>query len=196
MNNKIEISTKEKILDVALETIQKCGFSEMTLQNIAEQVGIKKPSILYHFPSKNAIGVAVVKRYHEYFKNAMKQAMADNTKTPWEVLDLYFTPFRQYSKQADRVCLCGVLASEYESLPEEIKNIVNEFFQWHHEWIETLLEHGQKEKVFSFLHSKKDLAAMFFSALQGGLLSARVSNNPGEIENIINAIQNTLKSDH
>lgn len=49
------MSTKEKIFDVALDLFSKKGYDSVSLNEIAEGVGIKKSSIYSHYPSKEAI---------------------------------------------------------------------------------------------------------------------------------------------
>ena len=49
------MSTKEKIFDVALDLFSRKGYDSVSLNEIAEGVGIKKSSIYSHYPSKEAI---------------------------------------------------------------------------------------------------------------------------------------------
>ena len=39
----------------------------MSFQDIASEVGIKKPSIIHHFPTKAELGVAIIRRYRDTF---------------------------------------------------------------------------------------------------------------------------------
>jgi AcrR family transcriptional regulator len=50
-----ERSTKEKIFDVAIDLFAQKGFAAVTMQEIAEAVGIKKASLYYHYTSKDQI---------------------------------------------------------------------------------------------------------------------------------------------
>ena len=54
--------TATKILDIGQELIQTRGYTAMSFQDIAVQVGIKKPSVIHHFPSKSDLGVAIIQR--------------------------------------------------------------------------------------------------------------------------------------
>lgn len=57
-------STKERILVAASELFGASGFQGVTLDAIAKRVGIRAPSLLYHFKSKAEIYEAVVERFY------------------------------------------------------------------------------------------------------------------------------------
>ncbi|HEX6354799.1 helix-turn-helix domain-containing protein [Actinophytocola sp.] len=52
--------TRDTIRAVALELFSTKGFEQTSLREIAERVGLTKASLYYHYPSKQALLIAVV----------------------------------------------------------------------------------------------------------------------------------------
>jgi len=82
-------NTRERILDVALDLFIEQGFDGTSLREIAEQLGVTKAALYYHFTSKDDILMALHLRLHEFGRDALVR-MGDGpvTLTLWgELLD-------------------------------------------------------------------------------------------------------------
>jgi len=65
--DQVEASTtKERILDVALDLFVEHGFDGTSLRQIAEQLGMTKAALYYHFESKEDILMALHMRLHDF----------------------------------------------------------------------------------------------------------------------------------
>ena len=67
-------STRERILDAALELFVAQGYDGTSLRQIAEQLGVTKAALYYHFESKEDILRALHMRLHEFGQNALDSA--------------------------------------------------------------------------------------------------------------------------
>lgn len=74
-------SKYDSLLDAAELIVCRDGSSKLTLDAVAAEAGVSKGGLLYHFPNKEALIIAMVRRMLEAFEEAHKQAMmADPTE--------------------------------------------------------------------------------------------------------------------
>ncbi len=66
-----ESSTRERILDIALELFTEQGYERTSLRQIAERLGFSKAAIYYHFASKEDILIELHLRLHEFGRGAL-----------------------------------------------------------------------------------------------------------------------------
>jgi AcrR family transcriptional regulator len=82
-----EKSTRERILDVALDLFTEKGFDKTSLREIAEQLGFSKAALYYHFSSKDDILMSLHMRLHELGKVAVgRLGSAPVGMDAWRVL--------------------------------------------------------------------------------------------------------------
>jgi len=74
-------STRERILDVALDLFIEQGFDGTSLRQIAERLGVTKAALYYHFESKDDILLALHMRLHDFGKSALLQMTGDEPVT-------------------------------------------------------------------------------------------------------------------
>ena len=110
--------------------MQTGGYNAFSFNHIAERVGIKKPSVIHHYPTKEALGKAVVQRYRETFDAALQSIACDSDKTAFQAFEFYCTPYTDFGTSNDKVCLCGALAGEFMALPDDVKKEVKQATQF------------------------------------------------------------------
>lgn len=59
--DSVEQATPQRILDAAAEVFARDGLARATLADIARKAGIRRPSLLYHFESKEVLYAEVVR---------------------------------------------------------------------------------------------------------------------------------------
>jgi AcrR family transcriptional regulator len=74
-------STRERILDVALDLFVDQGYDATSLRQIAERLGVTKAALYYHFEAKEDILTALHMRLHEFGKSALTTMTGDQPIT-------------------------------------------------------------------------------------------------------------------
>lgn len=69
-------ATAERLLDAAEQAFAQHGLRGARLEDIASAAGIRRPSLLYHYPSKDLLYAAVVRRTFARLGAALTQVIA------------------------------------------------------------------------------------------------------------------------
>ncbi|HEV7174280.1 MAG TPA: TetR/AcrR family transcriptional regulator [Solirubrobacteraceae bacterium] len=163
--------TAERILDIAERLVQTRGFTNFSYADIAAELGITKASLHYHFPGKAELGQAVIARYGERFADALVEI--DRTVPDARAkLEAYAGLYADVLR-GNRMCMCGVLAGEYETLPDPMRAAVIRFFDDNQTWLVHVLDDGLQDRTLAFSGSKEDVAQTILVTLEGAMLVAR-----------------------
>jgi len=84
------LSTKEKILSVSKEHFASNGYEGTTLSMIAEDVGIRKPSLYSHYSSKADIFKDVLQQEFEAYLSSVKEILSNKNQSAVERMSALF----------------------------------------------------------------------------------------------------------
>jgi TetR/AcrR family transcriptional regulator, transcriptional repressor for nem operon len=163
------------ILDVAERLAQTRGYNGFSYADIAAELGVTKASLHYHFPSKAELGRALIVRYHGLFGAAL-DSIDGQTKSPQEKLKRYVGLYDSVLSN-ERMCLCGMLAAEYATLPGPMQEGLTAFFDANERGLTAVLEDGLRAGTFAFREAAKERARVLLGALEGAMLVARSYGN-------------------
>jgi TetR/AcrR family transcriptional repressor of nem operon len=163
--------TASRILDCAESLVQMRGFNGFSYADVAGQLAVTTASLHYHFPGKAELGRALITRYAARFDAALATIDAAGPSAPAK-LEAYVQLYADVLR-AHRMCLCGMLAAEYQTLPEPMRDAVLGFFDTNESWVEGVLAAGRGDGTLAFAGDARDAAQQIVSALEGAMLVAR-----------------------
>lgn len=178
-------TTQDHILDLAQQYIQQRGYNGFSFRDLANGVGVKSSSIHYYYPSKTELVVAVTGRYRKGFSAAADQLKANNLGAP-DVLKAYAQIFKSTLEDDRRVCLCAMLASDFDSVEPAVTNEVKAFFADQYRWLASIIVSGISHGTIRNDIVPDEFAVLYFSALEGAMMLAKAYDNPADIELVAN----------
>ena len=116
---------KTAIMDAAERRMQLGGFGGFSFREIAADVGIKSSSVHYHFPTKEDLAAAVIRRWAEETSKFIDEELE---KDP-DPVRAWTNAFRGTALSEGRMCPCTVLGAASQDLPPEVAREVKRFFK-------------------------------------------------------------------
>lgn len=165
-------NTKQKILDVAMALCQEQGVHSLSFREIGQRLGIRSASVHHHYPTKDDLIVALVRKYKNDFKNTL-ESLKNTLMSPTERLSGLVDILQNFLVSQNRCCLCAVIAVESSSVCCNSQKEVASFFEESASWAAEVFEAGRAAGEFRFAGDAKQAAICFMAALNGMVIAAR-----------------------
>ena len=118
---------REHILDVAKSAFLESGFERTSMDALAARAETSKRSLYAHFPTKDALFLAVIERVHDLFRGRMRTP-EQYAGDPAEATALFCGRFLQMLGWAPVLRTCRMGIAEAERLPEAAAQFHEAFF--------------------------------------------------------------------
>ncbi|MGA7811684.1 TetR/AcrR family transcriptional regulator [Caballeronia sp.] len=180
-------TVREQLLDHAQVLLMTRGYNGFSYRDLSTLVGVKTSSIHYYFPAKEDL---VLEAVNTYSADVMSSIYAIDSSAPAEKkLDRYVKLFGKLLGEGNQICLCGMLATDIESLTEDVVHAVQAFFKANESWLAKVLAEGDKQQTLR-LNGKPDVAARaLFAAFQGSLLTCRLFHTKLRLDEVTQTVK-------
>jgi TetR/AcrR family transcriptional regulator, transcriptional repressor for nem operon len=185
----ITTSTRDTLLQAAERLVRSRGYAAFSYADLSEAVGIRKASIHHHFPSKADLGVALVDGYVQQFRDLLSDIERAEATAPARLAR--YARVYETSVRRGMLCLCGMLVTEVNVLPDVVRARVQVFFAEQLHWLARLLAAGQTRHEVALRGTPERAAEHVLSTLQGASLVAWGMGTP---ETVARAAEDLLAS--
>jgi TetR/AcrR family transcriptional repressor of nem operon len=175
----MSLDRRQAILEHAGNLLRTRGFNAFSHRDLATLTGVKSSSIHYHFPTKQDVGIALIRQYRENTA-LLLQSLRELPLS--ERLAGFVAPFIDIAQQGHQWCLAGMLASDFDSLDETLRKEVRQFFDLAEGWL------ADQARAYQPLMTEKEALANAQSAmalLEGAQLLARTHQDQQRMHNAL-----------
>ncbi len=165
------IHTSQQILDIAQRLVQTRGFNAFSYADIASTLNVSKASLHYHFASKARLGVRLIERYEDEFERLLGGIDLGGGTAAMKLQRYAMIYAHVLADQ--RMCLCGMLAAEFETLPKAMQTALDGFFALNERWLVSVLEEGRSSGTLHFKGTASEAAQYIIGSLEGSMMMAR-----------------------
>jgi TetR/AcrR family transcriptional repressor of nem operon len=189
--------TRDKLLTAAFEEIYRRGFQAASLDTILAHAGVTKGALYHHFPTKAALGYAVV---DEVVKGLLLERwlglLKESTGDPVTALQsvLRHRAARLTPGEIELGCPLNNLAQEMSPLDEEFRRVVNATFESWRKGFARALERGQAEGTVRKDVDAKKVAAFVVAAAEGSYGLAKGARSAAMLRSNLELLSTFLDS--
>lgn len=184
-------TTEQRILSAAKVFIQTRGYNGFSFHDISQEVGIRTPSVHHHFRTKSDLGRALLAQERSAMSQSLRTIDAQVGST-WGKMKQYVELWSEAAGDGTRVCVLSMLAAEYNTLPEQMRTELRQFFEESEAWLAALLRQGRAERTMSFDGTPAVAAGGMLAFLHGAMVSARACHDLERLRATIQWLLNLL----
>lgn len=167
------MNTKEKIRKLGKELLLKRGYSAFSFADISTPLGIKNAAIHYYYPSKESLGVDILRNEQQRFTD-WKAFGKENSLSYEEQLERFFEIYEESLNLDLSICLVGSVSTHFANVPpamrEELDILVSDIT----EWLVNLVSTARADNAFYFKGNSASMAHAIASSMSGSLQLSRV----------------------
>lgn len=182
--------TRSALLAEAETLVRTMGYAAFSYADLAERVGIRKASIHHHFPTKEALGTALIDEYLARFSVELEELAGADLDTQSKLLA--YGDFFAASLADGQMPLCGALAADAAYLPTSMQRRVKKFFELHVEWLEQTLREGLARRDIKLKSPPRKSALLLLSTLQGASVVAWALRDPTIVKPVFRQLVEAL----
>jgi len=193
MSMKVGQTTRDRLIDASYQLARRQGFNRTSVSEVMKAAGVTKGSFFFHFPSKESLGLVVLKRDREEFLTMIDASLA--AATPLQGIERFFAKALKKHRETGFIggCLWGNTALEMCDSNSSFTEIVVGVFK---EWTAKMskaIRAGQACGQIRRDLPPEVLAQMIVASIEGGIMLSRLAKKAGPLKGCLKMLVTLLQ---
>jgi AcrR family transcriptional regulator len=170
-------TTRDALLEAAADLLQRVGYASFSYRDLGAAVGIRAPSIHYHFPTKSDLGLALVEHFRSSTQAREAELCAAHPRVRPRLLALADQIARS-SCPSGKACPITMLEADYGSLTPKLQRAVTRLIDEKLAILARWLDEGRRAGELRFPGQPAAQARLVWSVIEHG--TQLVRSHPGQ----------------
>lgn len=187
-------TTRQFIIEKTADIFNKKGYAGTSMSDLTDATGLTKGSIYGNFENKDAVALAVfdytISRMYAIIRERVNKENSHKNK-----LLAYAKVYSSVEKTFSHEGGCPVLNTgvEADDTHEPLRKKVAQYLSaWKKDMVE-IINNGIAAKEFRHSTDADKTALSIMALIEGGILVARVSKNPGYMETVLDTVKDLVQ---
>jgi TetR/AcrR family transcriptional regulator, transcriptional repressor for nem operon len=177
----VGMDTRTALLNCAEDALRTRGFDGFSYADLAVEVGIRKASIHYHFPTKADLALALIERYSENFFAALDAITVANT-VGGDRLKAYVEVCRRALDGGNKLCLCVAFCTGRDGLSVAVLAKLDMFHATVTTWLAGMFAQAKGDGSIASVINPQSEAHACLALMEGAQLIARAAKDIGRFD--------------
>ena len=166
---------RDRVLEAAEQMVQERGLSAVSFQQLADAVGLSKPSVFHHFPNKESLAAALVERCQTKYGAEYGEVIDADLPAPAKLRRI--AGIFEQGLRDNRLCLLNALGQSAPMLADQVQTDLRLSVTQSIDRYARVFEQGRRDGTLRFEGSATDAAASFLALLEGLQVLARAKRD-------------------
>ncbi len=172
------LATRARILAAAQQLIHAHGFTGVSMDDVAAAAGLKKANLFHYYPSREALGGAVLDHATSSMEPVIRALLAGDGD-PIHVIERLFRQGEtwMHASRCSSGCLIGNLAQEVSDQHEDLRLRIARFLAFWSNEIAGVLARGRERGYFDRRLRPRAAAQALLALFEGAMTTSKALKN-------------------
>ena len=185
--------TRRQILDAAAAAFSRDGYAATSLNDVIRQSELTKGAFYFHFPSKEALALAVVDDLRDQWASTVNQAVDVEKPAPEQARQMADYVVHAYSGNTNFRALGRLVPELVATRPDLAPELQASLFMWI-DFIEAIVSRGQADGVFRTDLAARETAETIFGAFNGVEEFSELTSGGADLQQRIDSLWRLIES--